>query len=106
MGLLDDMHSKIFYAIHSEKLDLSTREKIIDWISKQNNVNKANFVTLYDSFGILAKANAATALQQAYKVSGVPALGVAGKYYTDGSITKDMDRALFVVGELVNLEKK
>jgi protein dithiol oxidoreductase (disulfide-forming) len=106
MGLLKDMHSKIFYAIHSDKIDLSTRDKIIDWISKQNNVNKENFVSLYDSFGVLAKANAATALQQTYKVSGVPALGVAGKYYTDGSLAKNMDRALFVVGQLVALETK
>jgi thiol:disulfide interchange protein DsbA len=40
-------------------------------------------------------------LQNAYKVEGVPALGVAGRFYTDGSLAKSMERALQVVDSLV-----
>jgi thiol:disulfide interchange protein DsbA len=33
----------------------------------------------------------------AYQLEGVPALGVAGRFYTDGAMAKSMDRALQVV---------
>ena len=36
-------------------------------------------------------------LQNSYKVEGVPALGVAGRFYTDGTLAKNMDRALQIV---------
>jgi thiol:disulfide interchange protein DsbA len=32
----------------------------------------------------------AVQLQDAYKVEGVPALGIAGRYYTDGSLAGSM----------------
>jgi thiol:disulfide interchange protein DsbA len=34
-------------------------------------------------------------------VEGVPALGVAGRFYVDGSLAKGMDRALKVVDALL-----
>jgi len=34
-------------------------------------------------------------------VEGVPALGVAGRFYTDGSLARNMPRALQVVDYLV-----
>ena len=47
------------------------------------------------------KARKATQLMQAFKVEGVPALGIAGRYYTDGSLAQNMDRALQVTDYLV-----
>jgi len=43
----------------------------------------------------------ATALQDAYRVAGVPALGVAGRFYTDGETAGSMARVLQVVDYLV-----
>ena len=40
-------------------------------------------------------------LQDAYKVEGVPALGIAGRYYTDGSLAGSMERALQVADYLI-----
>ena len=36
-------------------------------------------------------------LLYAYKVEGVPSLGVAGRFYTDGTLAKSLDRALTIV---------
>ena len=47
------------------------------------------------------KASKATQLQNAYKVEGVPAMGVAGRFYTDGTLAKNMSRVLQVVDHLV-----
>ena len=52
------------------------------------------------------KARRATQLQDAYKVEGVPALGVAGRFYTDGDLAGNMDRALQVTDYLVAEARK
>lgn len=96
MGLLDKLHSKVFAAIHTEKQTLATAEQIADWVVKQG-VDKAKFLAQYNSFSVSTKATRGTQLQNAYQVQGVPALGVAGRYYTDGGLAKSMERALQVV---------
>jgi thiol:disulfide interchange protein DsbA len=101
MGLLEKMHAKVFAAIHVEKLKLASGEAIVEWIGK-NGVDSAKFLAEYNSFGVVTKTQRASQLQNAYKVEGVPALGVAGRYYTDGSMAKSMERALQVVDTLVD----
>jgi len=96
MGLVEKLHAKVFAAIHVEKLELTKPESILNWVGKAG-VNVAKFQELFNSFSVAAKATRATQLQNAYRVEGVPALGVAGRYYTDGSLAKGMDRALKVV---------
>ena len=96
MGLVDQLHSKVFAAVHVEKQDLAKDDAIVNWVVKQG-VDKAKFVEHFNSFSVSTKAARGTQLQNAYKVEGVPALGVAGRFYTDGSLAKSMDRAIQVV---------
>lgn len=106
MGLLEKLHKLVFAAIHAEKLNLDSREQIIEWVAKQG-IDKAKFVAIYDGFAVGSKATRATQLQQAYNVSGVPALGIAGQFYTDGSTAQSMTRALQVTDYLIaSLRKK
>ena len=96
MGLLEKLHAKIFVAIHGEKKNLSKGDAITDWVVKQG-VDKAKFLAQFDSFSIATKASRATQLQTAYQVEGVPSMGVAGQFYTDGELAKSLDRVLQVV---------
>ena len=96
MNKLEDLHRKVFHAIHVEKQKVDTQDTITAWIEKQG-VDKAQFTEFYNSFAVQTKARRATQIQDAYKVSGVPALGVAGRFYTDGSQAGTMERALQVV---------
>lgn len=100
MGLVEKLHGKVFVAIHAEKLNLSRPEAIVDW-AVQQGVEKDKFLAQYNSFAVATKAGKSTQLQNAYKVEGVPALGVAGRFYTDGSLAGNMQRALMVVDALV-----
>ena len=45
-------------------------------------------------------------LQEAYKVEGTPALGIAGKYYTDGSMAGGFDRMIQIANTLIAQERK
>ena len=100
MGLVDKLHAKVFAAIHVEKKELTKGEAIADWVAKQG-VDKAKFLEQYNSFSVATKASRATQLQNTYQITGVPALGVAGRYWTDGVMAKSLERALQVVDHLV-----
>lgn len=96
MGLLDKLHGQVFAAIHLDKQKLARGDEIGDWVGKQG-VDKAKFMEQYNSFSVSTKATRGAQLQNAYRVEGVPALGVAGRFYTDGSLARSMERALQVV---------
>lgn len=105
MGKVDAMQKKVFDAIHVEKQALTTADQIIAWAGVQG-LDKAKFSETYNSFPIATKVRKATQLQDQYKVQGVPALGVAGKYYTDGTQAGTMERALVVTDFLVASARK
>ena len=100
MGKLDQLHSKVFTAIHAEKQPLENQASIGAWLQKQG-VDKAKFDELYNSFSVSTKARKATQLMNDFKVDGVPALGIAGRFYTSGALAQSMERALVVTDYLI-----
>lgn len=100
MGKVEELHKKVFAAIHIEKQALNTADLVTAWAEKQG-INKAKFTEMYNSFSVTTKARKATQLQDAYQVDGVPALGVAGRYYTSGTLAQNMGRALQVTDFLI-----
>jgi thiol:disulfide interchange protein DsbA len=105
MGKVEELHSKVFEAIHVQHQPTDKEDSILAWAQK-NGLDKAKFQELYNSFSISTKARRASQLQDAYKVEGVPALGVAGRWYTDGTMAGNVDRALTVVDYLVAEARK
>jgi thiol:disulfide interchange protein DsbA len=100
MNLMETLHPKVFAAIHVEKLMLNTDASVLAWAEKQG-VDKVKFNEVYKSFGVASKLKRAVQLQNDFKVEGVPSLGVAGRYYIDGSLAGSMDRALKVAESLI-----
>lgn len=105
MGKLDEVHRKVFAAIHGERLALDKEDLILDWVGKQG-LDKAKFQELYNSFSVSTKARRATQLMDSFKVQGVPALGIGGRYYTDGTLAGNMDKALLVTDYLIAEARK
>ncbi|MDB5857255.1 MAG: oxidoreductase [Ramlibacter sp.] len=105
MGKLDDLHQKVFDSIHKLKQSNDKEDSILKF-AESNGLDRAKFQELYNSFSVSAKARRATQLQNAYQVEGVPALGIAGRYYTDGSLAGGMDRALQVTEYLIGVTRK
>lgn len=100
MGKVDELHAKVFHAIHVER-QATNREDTILAFAQKNGLDRARFQELYNSFSVSTKARRAKQLQDQYEVDGVPAMGVAGRFYTDGTLTGNMDRVLQVVDYLV-----
>ncbi len=100
LNLVDVMHAKLFHAIHVERQQLNNAQALAAWANK-NGLPEKKFMDTFNSFGVATKARRATQLQDAFKVQGVPALGIAGRFYTDGGLAQSMDRALQVADYLI-----
>ena len=100
LNMVDVMHGKLFHAIHTERQQLNSAQALAAWAGK-NGLPEQKFIETFNSFGVASKARRATQLQDAFKVQGVPALGIAGRFYTDGSLTQTMDRSLQVAEYLI-----
>ena len=105
MGKLPEVHARVFRAIHVERLPLNKDELIFDWIGKQG-VDVAKFKEVYNSFTVSNQVRKASQLQDGYQVEGVPSMGVAGRYYTDGTMAGNMQSVLQVVEHLVGVARK
>jgi protein dithiol oxidoreductase (disulfide-forming) len=105
LGKLDELHGKVFHAIHVEHVPLNQDDSILDWVGKQG-LDKAKFTEIYNSFDVVSKVRRAIQLQDAFKVQGVPSIGVQGRYYTDGTLAGSNERVLQVVDYLIGQSRK
>jgi len=103
LGKVEELQSKMFASIHVDKQNLAKLDNLVVWAEK-NGIPGAKFTELFNSFSVVGKARRAAQLQEQFKVEGVPALGVGGRFYVDGSLAGSMERALqvtdFLLGEI------
>jgi len=106
LGLVPTLHRKVFQAIHGERTRLRTAEDVAAFALK-NGADPIAFMTTYNSFGVQTKAQQARQTASAYKIDAVPAMGVQGRYYTNGNLANaglppgPIDRMLAVVDALI-----
>ena len=105
VGKVEDVHGKVFEALQTQRKRLDKPEVLFPWIAEQG-IDRAKFEEAYKSFGVANKVRRAVQLQEAYKVEGTPALGIAGKYYTDGSMAGGFERMIQITNNLIAQEKK
>lgn len=105
LGREAEVHAKIFNAIHVQRQPLDKPETIADFLAA-NGFDRAKFLEVFDSFAVQTKCQQASRLSESYKIDGVPALGVNGRYYTSGSLAGGGDRALAVVDWLLARVRK
>jgi thiol:disulfide interchange protein DsbA len=83
-GDLKRLDAPLFHAIHAEHLPLFDEKSISEWVGK-HGVDPVKFNTAFESFGVNTKLNQAEEKIENYKVDGVPALAVNGKYLILGN---------------------
>ena len=105
MGKVEELHARVFDEIHNKRQPTNREDLILAFVEK-NGVDRAKFQEAYNSFTVQTKARRARQLQDAYEVQGVPAMGIAGRWYTDGDLSGNMDRCLQVVDFLVSEARK
>ena len=105
LGLLATMHRRVFAAIHVQNRRVSSEAEIMAFI-KDLGVDTAKFSDAYKSFQVNTKASRAKQLSEAYKIDGVPALGIQGRYFTSGALAGSHERALAVADFLIQRSRQ
>jgi thiol:disulfide interchange protein DsbA len=85
MGKNDELHKNIFRAIHIDRKHLNDENAIADFVASQG-VDRAKFVSAFESFGVQAKVKHAVEMVALYKVDSVPTILVDGRFVTSPSI--------------------
>lgn len=105
MGVIEDLHGKIFTAIHKNKKRLNKKDLLTDFVVK-NGVDRKKFEAEYNSFSVDSMVRKAKKKQTAYKIQGVPSVAVNGKYLTSGSMAGSYENMIKIIDHLVKKESK
>lgn len=100
MGQLQALHRRVFAAVHVQGRRMGTESDVMAWM-KEQGVDMARFTDLYKSFQVNTMSTKARQLSDAYKIDGVPALGVQGRFWTAASLAGSHERALAVADFLI-----
>lgn len=96
-GDLSRLESDVFKAIHNERINLFDEKILADWAVRKG-VDPKKFAETFNSFGVMSKVKRGDQMAQAYKIQGVPALAVEGKYLVGG---KDFNDTLAIADKLI-----
>lgn len=83
IGELKRLDDAAFKAIHGQGARLYDEKSITEWAAQQG-VDKTRFGEAFRSFGVNSKAQRGDVLAQVYKIGGVPAIAVDGRYLVQG----------------------
>jgi len=104
-GQLASMHRKVFNAIHQGGKRMASESEVVAFVSS-NGGDGAKLADAMKGFGVNTKANRAKQLADAYKIDGVPALGIQGRFYTSGALAGSHERATQVADFLIQAAHK
>jgi protein dithiol oxidoreductase (disulfide-forming) len=105
LGLQDSLHKRVFAAIHVQRQRLDKEADLAAFVQASGG-DGAKFVEAYKSFGVATKVRQAKQLSEAYKIDGVPTLGIHGRWFTSGSLAGTHERALAVADTLIQRARK
>jgi thiol:disulfide interchange protein DsbA len=100
MGLVEQMHRKVFAAIHVQRQHLEKDSEILAFMTA-NGVDGTKFGETYKSFTVASKFKQARQLAEAYHIDGVPTLGIHGRFFTSPSLAGGAEQALRITDQLI-----
>lgn len=106
MNKLDGLHQKMFDAMHKQNIYLDDETVFFAWLEKQD-IDMEKFKSIYNSFGTQVRVDQAKQLALSYRLTGVPAIVVDGKYITGERYAgKDLFKVLDQLVEKAKAERR
>ena len=100
IGEVDRLQRQVFDAIHLERMNYTHEADVTDWLEKQG-VDRNKFAQAYNSPTVKAKVERSLQLTEAYHVSSVPTLVVAGRYQTSNTLLGSHEAVPGVLEQLI-----
>ena len=104
LNILNKIHSTLFTAIHTEKKQIYDDSSIKKFFLK-HDVDKKEFRKAYESDEVDTKVKQAYVMGQRYKITGVPAIIVNGKYMVSGSTAGSFENVMKIIDMLIEKER-
>lgn len=104
-GLDAALGRRVFAAIHVQRLSLGKDADVIAFV-QANGGDGAKVLEAMKSFGVATRVRQSKQMFDAYKVDGVPTLGIHGRWFTSPSLAGGKDQALAVADELIKRARK
>ncbi|HNC50616.1 MAG TPA: thiol:disulfide interchange protein DsbA/DsbL [Accumulibacter sp.] len=103
-GDLSRLDGAVFDALHKTGSKLYDDKSITEWVAAQG-VDAKKFSDAYNSFGVVSKARRADQMSQAYKIQGVPAMAVDGKYLVTGKEIKSLAELPMLTDQVIGMAR-
>ena len=100
MGQLERLHSKVFNAIHKDRIALDQPAHRDAWLAKMG-VDVARYIATENSFSVTSEVNQARTMTRDYQVEGVPRLVIDGRYVTSPEQAGGTERVFPAVDEAI-----
>ena len=104
LGVTEKSHGDIFKAIHINGKRLQKKSEQQEFLATYG-VSEEDFNKAYDSFTVKSRLKQGDKRIRAYKVSGVPAIVVNGKYLVSASSAGGQENVFKVVDYLIEKER-
>ncbi len=104
LGVLEKIHTPLFESLHKEKKRIYTEDELKDFFVSKG-IDGDEFTRVFNSSEIETKFKQAFVMGQRYKITGVPAVIINGKYMTSGSLAGSYDNLLKTINDLVAKER-
>ena len=105
MGAQEQLHGKLFNAIHIKRQRIDNLDSIAKFVAEQG-FDEKQFRKHYNSFPVDSQVRKNKKIEQRYGHQGVPAVVVNGKYLVTGSMAGSFDRMLKIIDFLAADELK
>jgi thiol:disulfide interchange protein DsbA len=105
LGETARLHTALFDAIHKDNLRITDESAMAAWLGK-NGVNVDKYKAAYRSFGVETHLKRALQMTNAYRIDGVPAMAVQGRYVLSASVITDRQELLNATEQVIRMALK
>ena len=104
LNILNRIHSSLFTAIHVKRAQIND-DRSIKKFFLDSGVDKQKFKKIYESDEVDTKVKQAYVMGQRYKITGVPAVILNGKYMVSGSTAGSFENVTKIIDQLIEKER-
>ena len=105
MGKAEELNSRIFRAIHDDKIALDSQDRMAAFLEPLG-VDRQRFVATFESADVRDRMAQADRMAEAFGLQGVPGLAVNGRWFTSPTLAGSRVEALRVVDYLLARERR